>query len=216
MRLCGMGHFRTYDLVQVEITYKMREGVVFHQDLPIALPDTNLSSISHSLQSLLYHIRFPPLSTASRFYHNLLPHKMYAFNFFALLAAATIGSASPVAIEEPLQARQTTWTCPDFGKVYSSGADVIASQDPQNGLCCLWGLPYLQDKSRQSCCRNDPALLNDDTYKWSLECSSPYWKNITSVLDVRHCNLDPNYICKDECKNVPYLYPTPRDCPPKA
>ncbi|KAH9429575.1 hypothetical protein MCOR02_009311 [Pyricularia oryzae] len=113
---------------------------------------------------------------------------MYAFNFFALLAAATIGSASPVAIEEPLQARQTTWTCPDFGK----------------------------DKSRQSCCRNDPALLNDDTYKWSLECSSPYWKNITSVLDVRHCNLDPNYICKDECKNVPYLYPTPRDCPPKA
>ncbi|KAI6357811.1 hypothetical protein MCOR25_007564 [Pyricularia grisea] len=95
---------------------------------------------------------------------------MYAFNIFAsLLAAAAIGSASP-----------------------------------------------MEERGRESCCRNDPALLNDPTYKWSLECSSLYWENVTKMFDLRHCNLDPNYICKDECKDVPYLYPTPRDCPAKV
>ncbi|TLD04883.1 uncharacterized protein PgNI_09201, partial [Pyricularia grisea] len=70
----------------------------------------------------------------------------------------------------------------------------------------------MEERGPESCCRNDPALLNDPTYKWSLECSSLYWENVTKMFDLRHCNLDPNYICKDECKDVPYLYPTPRDC----
>ncbi|TLD30698.1 hypothetical protein PspLS_01755 [Pyricularia sp. CBS 133598] len=142
---------------------------------------------------------------------------MYAFNFFAgLLAAAAIGSASPVAMEgSTVEARQTTWTCPNFGRV-PAGGDVITPQDSKNGLCCVTGLPYMQDLSRQSCCRNDPALLNHDTYKWSLECSSPWWKSVDQILTLRNCNLDPKKICTDECKSVPYLYPTPRDCPAKA
>lgn len=137
---------------------------------------------------------------------------MFAVNLLAGLAA-TIVSSSPVAKDATLAARQTTWTCPDFGN--GSAGPTITPADANNGRCCTAGWSYIWDEGREACCRNDPALLEDPTYKYALPYSSKFWATSAKASLLRSCNLeDPeNYRCSADCDGVPWLYPTPKPCP---
>lgn len=140
---------------------------------------------------------------------------MFALNIIAGLLAAVSVSASPIAEDATLVTRQTTWTCPDFG--INWGSPVVTPADANNGRCCTTGWPYIWGEGREACCRNDPALLQDSTYKFALPCSSEYWSTPTKALLLRNCNLeDPkNYRCSADCDGVPWLYPEPKPCPAK-
>ncbi|KAH8704311.1 hypothetical protein GQ44DRAFT_716350 [Phaeosphaeriaceae sp. PMI808] len=140
---------------------------------------------------------------------------MFALNLLAgLLAAATV-SSSPIAEDATLAARQTTYTCPNIGK--NNGEPIITPTDATKGLCCTTGFAYVWGEGREACCRNDPALLEDPTYKYALPCSHDVWSNIHKITQLRSCNLeDPkNYRCSADCNGVPWLYPTPKPCPAK-
>lgn len=140
---------------------------------------------------------------------------MFALNLLvSLLAAATV-SSSPVAEVASLAARQT-YTCPNIGS-NSIGELIITPADAKNGRCCTTGWSYIWGEGREACCRNDPALLEDPTYKYALPCSSEYWTTARKILLLRHCNLDDltDYRCSADCDGVPWLYPTPKPCPAK-
>ncbi|EMD58509.1 hypothetical protein GGP41_005973 [Bipolaris sorokiniana] len=141
---------------------------------------------------------------------------MFALNILAGLLAATIASSSPIAEDATLATRQTTWTCPNFGKSFSGGP-VVTPATADNGRCCTTGWSYVWGEGREACCRNDPALLEDPTYKYALPCSSEFWATGTKAALLRSCNLeDPkNYRCSADCDGVPWLYPTPKPCPAK-
>lgn len=143
---------------------------------------------------------------------------MFALNVLVgLLAAATV-SASPIAEDAALAARQTQWTCPDIGKSIWTGAPLITAPDAKNSRCCVTGWSYVSGEGREVCCRNDPALLEDPTYKYSLPCNHEFWTSgADKIVTLRTCNLeDPqNTRCSARCDNVPWLYPTPKPCPAK-
>ncbi|USP79428.1 hypothetical protein yc1106_06702 [Curvularia clavata] len=141
---------------------------------------------------------------------------MFAVHLLAgLLAAATV-SSSPITEDATLTARQTNWTCPDFGR-NGAGELVVTPADAKNGRCCTTGWSYVWGEGREACCRNDPALLDDPTYKYALPCSSEFWSSGDKVILLRNCNLeDPNnYRCSAACDGVPWLYPTPKPCQAK-
>ncbi|KAH7391165.1 hypothetical protein DE146DRAFT_158623 [Phaeosphaeria sp. MPI-PUGE-AT-0046c] len=140
---------------------------------------------------------------------------MFAFNFLAALLAAATVSSSPIAEDATLAARQTTWTCPDFG--INWGSPVVTPADPKNGLCCITGWSYVWGEGREVCCRNDPALLNDPEYKYALPCNSESFSAPSKASQLLSCNREEprNYRCSAECDNIPWLYPTPKPCPAK-
>lgn len=142
---------------------------------------------------------------------------MIALNLLAGLLLAAAVSSSPIAEDATLTARQTTYTCPNIGS-NSIGQLIITPADANNGRCCTTGWTYIWGEGREACCRNDPALLEDSTYKYALPCSSEFWTTADKVLLLRHCNLeDPtNYRCSAACDGVPWLYPTPKPCPAKS
>ncbi|XP_014551784.1 hypothetical protein COCVIDRAFT_111962 [Bipolaris victoriae FI3] len=141
---------------------------------------------------------------------------MFTLNLLAGLLAATIASSSPIASDAPLAARQTTWTCPDFGK-NSAGNLVVTPATPNNGRCCTTGWSYIWGEGREACCRNDPTLLEDSTYKYALPCSNKYWTSGDAALLLRSCNIDDGAgtRCRAACDVVPWLYPDAKPCPAK-
>ncbi|CAE7213579.1 hypothetical protein CFE70_010663 [Pyrenophora teres f. teres 0-1] len=142
---------------------------------------------------------------------------MFALNvFFGLLAAATV-SSSPIAEDAALANRQTQWTCPNIGNSVWTLKPLIEAPDAKNSRCCVTGWSYVHGEGREICCRNDPALLEDPTYKYALPCTSEWWTTGVKIALVRSCNLwDPaNSRCRADCDGVPWLYPTPKPCPAK-
>ncbi|RMZ70663.1 hypothetical protein GMOD_00000788 [Pyrenophora seminiperda CCB06] len=135
---------------------------------------------------------------------------MYAFTLLAgLLAAATTVSSSPIA-----ENAATTFTCPNIG-TNSINQPLITPADANNGRCCTTGWSYISGEGREACCRNDPALLSDPTFKYALPCSSEWWSTSQKVLLLRNCNLSDPYRCSADCDGVPWLYPTAKPCPAK-
>lgn len=132
---------------------------------------------------------------------------MQVLAIFASLLA--VSAATPIeGAAADLAARQAAPAakCADWGKGFG-GSLLLGPTDAQASRCCIYG------QSLEMCCRNDPALAADPYWSHSLECSNPYWANSTIWSDLYHCNIDPKYICKAECDEVPYLYDSPKNCP---